>query len=82
MQAEKLSIALTAIAAVATLSRATAGGAVRSSQEASGRPQLSIRKRHEIVEAREGGLGVRKTADKIQESSATVQKVMKETIFA
>ena len=71
-------IALTATAAVATLSRATAGGAVRSSQEAIGRPQLPFRKRQELGNAREGGLGVRKTADKIQVSTTTVQKVMKE----
>ncbi len=47
-------------------------------KKAIGRPQLSQRKRREILEAREGGLSIRKTADKIRVSTATVQKVMKE----
>lgn len=65
----------------AGLARARAESpAVREAKgkKAIGRPQLSLRKRREIVEARQGGMSVRKTADKIQVSTATVQKVMKE----
>ncbi len=47
-------------------------------KKAIGRPLLSQRKRREILEARKSGLSVRKTAAKVQVSTATVQKIMRE----
>ncbi|MEH6715446.1 recombinase family protein [Parasphingorhabdus flavimaris] len=67
----------------AGLARARAESpAVREAKgkKAIGRPQLSQRKRREIIHAREGGLSIRKTAASAKVSTATVQKVLNDQL--